>query len=84
MTMALEEERQELKSVIPEMERYLEHETDKKYSLQRYIDKVKRVTHLTELTPKLVQNRKSMLVESAGTYYNKGEEKGGCYYGESV
>lgn len=132
MTMAFEEEQQQLKSVIPEMEAYLEHETDKSDSLQRFIDKVKRVTQLTELTPEIVhefiekiviskpeyidgkrhqsleicyngvgivrepspeemeelfqehlQNRKSMLVESAGTYYNKGEEKGGCYYGES-
>lgn len=133
MTMAFEEEQQQLKSVIPEMETYLEHETDKSDSLQRFIDKVKHVTQLTELTPEIVhefiekvviskpeyidgkrhqsleiyyngmgivrepsleemeklfqehlQNRKSMLVESAGSYYNKREEEGGYYYGESV
>lgn len=54
MSMAFEEEQQMLKSAIPEMETYLESETDKTDSLQRFIDRVKRVTQLTELTPEIV------------------------------
>lgn len=49
--MAFEKEQQKLKSAILEMEAYLESETDKSDSLQRFIDKVQRVTQLTELTP---------------------------------
>ncbi|MDO4337702.1 MAG: hypothetical protein Q4C91_06390 [Eubacteriales bacterium] len=40
MSMAFEEEQQRLKAAIPEMEIYLESETDKSDSLQRFIDKV--------------------------------------------
>lgn len=50
-SMAFEKEQQKLKSAILEMEAYLESETDKSDSLQRFIDKVQRVTQLTELTP---------------------------------
>lgn len=54
MSMSFEEEQETLKSVIPEMETYLESETDKTDSLQRFIDRVKRVMQLTELTPEIV------------------------------
>lgn len=49
-----EREQRELKDAIPEMEHYLEAETDKTESLQRFIDRVKRVTQPTELTSELV------------------------------
>lgn len=56
MSMAFEEEQRQIKSAIPNMERYLETETDKSDSLQRFIDKVKCITQLTELTPKSYTN----------------------------
>ena len=43
-----------MKAAIPETETYLESETDKTDSLQRFIDRVKRITQLTELTPEIV------------------------------
>ena len=54
MSMAFEDEQQKLKAAIPDMEQYLEIETDKSDSLQRFIDKVKCVTQLMELTPEIV------------------------------
>ena len=36
------------------MEQYLKTETDKSDSLQRFIDRVKYITQLTELTPEIV------------------------------
>lgn len=54
LSMAFEEEQRNLKQHIPEMEIYLERETDNSDNLQRFIDKVKRVTQLTELTPEIV------------------------------
>ena len=37
---------------MPEMQAYLETETDKTESLQRFIQKVKQITELKTLTPK--------------------------------
>ncbi|WP_130435091.1 DUF4368 domain-containing protein [Cuneatibacter caecimuris] len=37
------------------MESYIETETDKTESLQNFIDKVKKITELKELTPELIQ-----------------------------
>ena len=54
MSMAFEDEQKQLKESIPNMEQYLETETDKSDSLQRFIDRVKCVTQLTELTPETV------------------------------
>ena len=54
MALSYEEEQQELKNALPEMQRYLETETDKTESLQKFIDKVKRITQIKELTPELV------------------------------
>ena len=54
MSMAYEEEQKNLKEAIPDMQAYLETETDKSESLQRFIDKVKQITQPTKLTPELV------------------------------
>ena len=52
--MACEEEQQKLKAALPEMQTYLETETDKTENLQRFIDKVKQLTEIKELTPELI------------------------------
>ena len=54
LSMAYEEEQQRLKAALPEMQRYLETETDKTESLQKFIDKVKKITEIKELTPELI------------------------------
>ena len=41
LSLSYEEEQKTLKAVIPEMQAYLEAETDKAESLQRFIQKVK-------------------------------------------
>ncbi|MEI3219019.1 MAG: DUF4368 domain-containing protein [Lachnoclostridium sp.] len=50
LSMSYEEEQRELKTALPDMENYLETETDKTENLQRFIDKVKRITEIKELT----------------------------------
>ena len=45
---------QELKAAIPEMETSLEATTDKAADLQRFIERARQVTRLTELTPEIV------------------------------
>lgn len=52
--MSYEEEQWDLKAVLLNMETYLETEMDKTESLQRFIDKVKRITEIKELTAELV------------------------------
>ena len=54
MSMSHEKEQQELKESIPILEEYLSTETDKTENLQRFIDKVKRITEIKELTPELI------------------------------
>ena len=54
MSMSLENEQSGLKDSIPEMESCLENAKIQTEGLQRFIDKAKRVTQLTELTPELV------------------------------
>ena len=54
LSMAYEEEQKDLKSALPEMQNYLEIETDKTENLQRFVDKVKRLTEIKELTPELI------------------------------
>ena len=49
-----EEEQQTLKAAVPEMQAYLETETDKTVNLQQFIQKVKKITELKELTPELI------------------------------
>ena len=49
-----ETEQQELKAKIPELENYLSTETDKSDNLQKFINKVKRITRPEKLTAELV------------------------------
>jgi len=68
LSMSYEEEQRELKSALPDMENYLETETDKTESLQRFIDKVKRITEIKELTAELVHEFIDKIVVHAPRY----------------
>ena len=68
MSMAFEDEQKQLKTSIPDMEQYLETETNKSDSLQRFIDRVKCVTQLTELTPETVHEFIEKIVVSNPEY----------------
>ena len=67
-THLYEEEQRELKTALPDMETYLETETDKAESLQRFIDKVKRITEIKELTSELVHEFIDKIVVHAPRY----------------
>ena len=54
LTVSLETEQRQLKEAIPEMEASLEATTDKAADLQRFIERARQVTRLTELTPEIV------------------------------
>lgn len=54
MSMSLETEQEELKSKVPQLETELENAQIATEGLQRFIEKAKKVTQLTELTPELV------------------------------
>lgn len=68
LSMSYEEEQRELKTALPDMETYLETETDKAESLQRFIDKVKRITEIKELTSELVHEFIDKIVVHAPRY----------------
>ena len=68
LSLSYEEEQQELKEALPEMQRYLETETDKTESLQKFIDKVKRITQIKELTPELIHEFIDKIVVYAPRY----------------
>lgn len=68
LSMSYEEEQQRLKADIPEMENYLETETDKTESLQKFIDKVKKITELKELTPELIHEFIDRIIVYAPRY----------------
>ena len=50
----MEDEQQELKDRVPEIETFLEETEIKCEGLQHFIERAKRITRLTELTPELV------------------------------
>lgn len=50
------------------MESYLETETDKTESLQKFIDKVKKITELKELTPELIHEFIDRIIVYAPRY----------------
>jgi hypothetical protein len=54
LSMSLEQEQRQLKDTIPELEASLYTAQDQGEDLQRFIDRVRRVTRLTELTPEIV------------------------------
>lgn len=68
LAMSYEEEQRALKAAVPEMEAYLEAETDKSESLQKFIDKVKRLTELKGLTPELIHEFVDRIVVHAPRY----------------
>ena len=62
------EEQKTLKAAVPEMQAYLEIETDKTESLQRFIQKVKQITELKTLTPELIHEFVDKIVVYAPRY----------------
>ena len=68
MSRSYEEEQKTLKAAVPEMQAYLETETDKTESLQRFIQKVKQVTELKSLTPELIHEFVDKIVVYAPRY----------------
>ena len=68
LSMSYEEEQQRLKADIPEMESYLETETDKTENLQKFIDKVKKITELKKLTPELIHEFIDRIIVYAPRY----------------
>ena len=54
MSTALENEQKKLKDDIPIMEQQFNSEKDKSEGLQHFIDKAKKLTRLTELTPEIL------------------------------
>ena len=54
LTVSLENEQRQLKVDIPEIETSLDATTDKIADLQRFIERARQVTRLTELTPEIV------------------------------
>ena len=68
LSLSYEEEQKTLKAAIPEMQAYLETETDKTESLQRFIQKVKQVTELKALTPDLIHEFVDKIVVYAPRY----------------
>ena len=68
LSLSYEEEQKTLKAAIPEMQAYLEAETDKTESLQRFIQKVKQVTELKALTPELIHEFVDKIVVYAPRY----------------
>ncbi len=68
LSISYEEEQRNLKAALPDMETYLETETDKTESLQRFIDKVKRITEIKELTAELVHEFIDKIVVHAPRY----------------
>ena len=68
LSLSYEEEQKTLKASVPEMQAYLETETDKTESLQRFIQKVKQVTELKALTPELIHEFVDKIVVYAPRY----------------
>ena len=68
LSLSYEEEQKTLKAAVPEMQAYLETETDKTESLQRFIQKVKQITELKTLTPELIHEFVDRIVVYAPRY----------------
>lgn len=54
LTVSLENEQRQLRATIPELESSLAFTADKATDLQRFIERVRQITRLTELTPEIV------------------------------
>ena len=70
LSLSYEEEQKMLKAAVPEMQAYLETETDKTESLQRFIQKVKQITELKVLTPELIHEFVDKIVVYAPRYFD--------------
>ena len=68
LSLSYEEEQKTLKAAVPELQSFLETETDKTESLQRFIQKVKQVTELKVLTPELIHEFVDRIVVYAPRY----------------
>ena len=68
LSLSYEEEQKTLKAAVLEMQAYLEAETDKTESLQRFIQKVKQITELKALTPELIHEFVDKIVVYAPRY----------------
>lgn len=68
LSMAYEEEQKKLKAALPEMQSYLETETDKTENLQRFIGRVKQLTEIKELTPEVIHEFIDRIVVYAPKY----------------
>ena len=68
LSTSYEEEQQTLKAAVPEMQAYLETETDKTVNLQQFIQKVKKITELKALTPELIHEFVEKIVVYAPKY----------------
>lgn len=68
LSLSYEEEQKTLKAAVPEMQAYLEAETDKTESLQQFIQKVKQITELKALTPELIHEFVDKIVVYAPRY----------------
>ena len=68
LSTSYEEEQQTLKAAVPEIQAYLETETDKTVNLQQFIRKVKKITELKVLTPELIHEFVEKIVVHAPKY----------------
>ena len=68
LSTSYEAEQQTLKVAVPEMQAYLETETDKTVNLQQFIRKVKKITELKVLTPELIHEFVEKIVVYAPKY----------------
>ena len=68
LSTSYEEEQQTLKAAVPEIQAYLETETDKAVNLQQFIRKVKKITELKALTPELIHEFVEKIVVYAPKY----------------
>lgn len=68
LSLSYEEEQKTLKAAVPELQSFLETETDKTESLQCFIQKVKQITELKVLTPGLIHEFVDKIVVYAPRY----------------
>lgn len=68
LSLSYEKEQKTLKAAVPELQSFLETETDKTESLQRFIQKVKQITELKVLTPELIHEFVDKIVVYAPRY----------------
>ena len=68
LSLSYEEEQKTLKAAVPEMQSFLETETDKTENLQCFVQKVTQITELKVLTPELIHEFVDKIVVYAPRY----------------